>query len=102
MVPAPTSILEFGMTHNDVMCRTLRPLTWPDCAGAFPRLTIGTIGKRGEQGKAVANWGRLIFYVSDVNKRWAHLKEKGFNPERPVEASQEEDDEHVLFGRCWH
>ena len=33
MVPARTTGPEIGMLHNDFMCRTLRPLTWLDCAG---------------------------------------------------------------------
>ena len=40
-----------------------------------------------EQGKAINNRGRVIFYVSDVDKFWTYLKEKGFNPERPRDAS---------------
>ena len=39
-----------------------------------------------EQGNPVANWGRIIFYVSDVDKFWAYLKEKGFNPDKPRDA----------------
>jgi catechol 2,3-dioxygenase-like lactoylglutathione lyase family enzyme len=40
-----------------------------------------------EQGNPVAHWGRLIFYVSDVDAFWAHLKEKGLRPEAPQDAS---------------
>ena len=40
-----------------------------------------------EQGEVTANWGRIIFYVSDVDKFWAYVEEKGFNPERPKDAS---------------
>jgi len=49
-----------------------------------------------EQGKAVNNWGRVIFYVSDVDKFWTYLKEKGFNPERPRDASWGERYFHML------
>jgi catechol 2,3-dioxygenase-like lactoylglutathione lyase family enzyme len=33
-----------------------------------------------EQGNPVAHWGRLVFYVSDVDTFWAYLKEKGLRP----------------------
>ena len=39
-----------------------------------------------EQGKPVPRWGRLIFYVTDVNL-WNHLKDRGFDPEIPRDAS---------------
>jgi catechol 2,3-dioxygenase-like lactoylglutathione lyase family enzyme len=40
-----------------------------------------------EQGDGVTRWGRLIFYVTDVNAIWTHLKESGFDPEIPRNAS---------------
>jgi catechol 2,3-dioxygenase-like lactoylglutathione lyase family enzyme len=40
-----------------------------------------------EQGPSVAGWGRLIFYVADVDVFWAHLKALGCDPERPRDAS---------------
>jgi catechol 2,3-dioxygenase-like lactoylglutathione lyase family enzyme len=40
-----------------------------------------------EQGHPVTGWGRLIFHVADVDLYWAHLKEMGFDPERPRDAS---------------
>ena len=40
-----------------------------------------------EQGKPVTCWGRLIFYVTDVNALWNHLKDRGFDPEIPRDAS---------------
>ena len=49
-----------------------------------------------EQGEAITNWGRIIFYVSDVDKFWAYLKEKGFNPERPRDAGWGERYFHML------
>ena len=39
-----------------------------------------------DQGRAANNWGRIIFYVDDVDKFWAYVKEKGFNPDRPRDA----------------
>lgn len=39
-----------------------------------------------EQGNSVNNWGRIIFYVKDVDNFWAYIKEKGFNPKRPRDA----------------
>jgi len=40
-----------------------------------------------EQGEAVTRWGRLIFYVTDVDAFWTHLKERGFHPEIPRDAA---------------
>jgi catechol 2,3-dioxygenase-like lactoylglutathione lyase family enzyme len=34
-----------------------------------------------EWGEAVTHWGRLIFYVTDVDALWNHLKDRGFDPE---------------------
>lgn len=39
-----------------------------------------------EQGNPANNWGRIIFYVSDVDKFWAYLKGKGYNPAKPRDA----------------
>ena len=40
-----------------------------------------------EQGDAVPQWGRLILHVTDVDAFWEHLREKGFDPESPRDAS---------------
>ncbi len=40
-----------------------------------------------EQGNPVAEWGRLIFHVTDVDVFWAHLRLKEFHSERPRDAS---------------
>jgi catechol 2,3-dioxygenase-like lactoylglutathione lyase family enzyme len=40
-----------------------------------------------EQGDTVSRWGRLIFHVTDVDGFWTYLKERGFNPEIPRDAS---------------
>jgi hypothetical protein len=40
-----------------------------------------------EQGKPVPRWGRLIFHVTDVDALWNHLKDRGFDPEIPRDAS---------------
>jgi catechol 2,3-dioxygenase-like lactoylglutathione lyase family enzyme len=45
--------------------------------------SLRTQGEKGpilnlEQGYSVTGWGRLIFYVADVDAIWAHLREKGF------------------------
>ena len=40
-----------------------------------------------EQGDSVSRCGRLIFHVADVDAFWAYLKEKGFDPEIPRNAS---------------
>ena len=31
-----------------------------------------------EQGRSVTGWGRMIFYVADVDAIWAYLREKDF------------------------
>ena len=49
-----------------------------------------------EQGKPVNGWGRLIFHVTDVDEAWRHLKEHGFQPETPRDASWGERYFHIL------
>lgn len=39
-----------------------------------------------EQGRPSNDWGRIIFFVHDVDHFWTYLKEKGFNPEGPRDA----------------
>ncbi len=48
-----------------------------------------------EQGKPVIRWGRLIFYVTDVDALWNHLKDQGFDPEIPQDASWGERYFHI-------
>jgi catechol 2,3-dioxygenase-like lactoylglutathione lyase family enzyme len=40
-----------------------------------------------EQGRSVLGWGRMIFYVADVDAFWEYLRGKGFNPEKPQDAA---------------
>jgi len=40
-----------------------------------------------EQGRSVTGWGRMIFYVADVDAFWEHLRGKGLQPESPRDAS---------------
>ena len=40
-----------------------------------------------EEGDRVTDWGRMIFYVADVDAFWTYLKERGFHPESPRDAS---------------
>jgi catechol 2,3-dioxygenase-like lactoylglutathione lyase family enzyme len=40
-----------------------------------------------ERGKPVTRWGRLIFYVTEVDALCSHLKDRGFDPEIPRDAS---------------
>src|SRR5437667_10578911 len=40
-----------------------------------------------EHGRSVPGWGRMIFYVADVEAFWEYLRGKGFNPESPQDAS---------------
>jgi catechol 2,3-dioxygenase-like lactoylglutathione lyase family enzyme len=49
-----------------------------------------------EQGDSVSQWGRLILHVADVDAFWRHLKEKGFDPEIPRDASWGERYFHML------
>ena|SRR5215472_13777590 len=49
-----------------------------------------------ELGVAVPQWGRLIFHVSDVDALWTQLREKGFDPESPRDASWGERYFHML------
>jgi catechol 2,3-dioxygenase-like lactoylglutathione lyase family enzyme len=49
-----------------------------------------------ERGDTVARWGRLIFHVADVDALWGHLKEEGFDPEIPRDASWGERYFHML------
>ena len=49
-----------------------------------------------ELGVAAPQWGRLIFHVSDVDALWTDLREKGFDPEIPRDASWGERYFHML------
>ena len=49
-----------------------------------------------EQGDTVSRWGRLIFHFTDVDAFWMHLKDKGFDPEIPQDASWGERYFHML------
>jgi catechol 2,3-dioxygenase-like lactoylglutathione lyase family enzyme len=51
-----------------------------------------------EQGDSASRWGRLIFHVADVDALWTHLKEKGFDPEIPRDASWGERYFHITEG----
>src|SRR5438094_10528094 len=31
-----------------------------------------------QQGRATVGWGRMIFYVADVDAFWSHINDKGF------------------------
>jgi catechol 2,3-dioxygenase-like lactoylglutathione lyase family enzyme len=49
-----------------------------------------------EHGNAGNRWGRLIFHVSDVDRIWAYLREKGLHPDTPQDASWGERYFHML------
>jgi len=49
-----------------------------------------------EQVRPVPGWGRMIFYVADVDAFWEFLRGKGFNPEKPRDASWGERYFHML------
>ena len=48
-----------------------------------------------EQGRPATGWGRMIFYVPDVDAFWTYLKERGFDPEWPRDASWGERYFHI-------
>jgi catechol 2,3-dioxygenase-like lactoylglutathione lyase family enzyme len=48
--------------------------------GIYPILNL-------ERGNPVNPWGRLILHVTDVDRSWAYLIEKGLHPEAPRDAS---------------
>jgi uncharacterized glyoxalase superfamily protein PhnB len=49
-----------------------------------------------EQGDSNPKWGRLIFHVTDVDAFWVHLRDRGFDPEIPRDASWGERYFHML------
>lgn len=49
-----------------------------------------------ELGDAVGDWGRIIFYVSDVDEAWQYLTGNGFDPYRPRDAPWGERYFHML------
>ena len=61
------------------------------CEQTFQNLRSSTSNK----GECVAV-GPSIFHVADVDAFWTHLKEEGFDPERPRDASWGERYFHVL------
>jgi catechol 2,3-dioxygenase-like lactoylglutathione lyase family enzyme len=40
-----------------------------------------------EHGAVVTDWGRIIFYVADVDEFWTYLKGKRFDPPQPRDAA---------------
>ena len=62
--------------------------------------SLQTLGARDtilnlEKGHVTRDWGRIIFYVEDVDRFWAYLKEKEFNPERPRDSAWGERYFHI-------
>ena len=49
-----------------------------------------------EEGRSVAGWGRMIFYVADVDAFWEYLRGKGLHPESPRDAPWGERYFHML------
>jgi catechol 2,3-dioxygenase-like lactoylglutathione lyase family enzyme len=49
-----------------------------------------------EEGESATGWGRIIFYVDDVDVLYNHLKANGFCPGNPADASWGERYFHVL------
>jgi catechol 2,3-dioxygenase-like lactoylglutathione lyase family enzyme len=48
-----------------------------------------------QEREPMSGWGRLIFHVADVDACWRHLKERGFQPEAPCDASWNERYFHI-------
>ena len=46
-------------------------------------------------GHPMPDWGRIIFHVSDVDTFCAHLRQKGFAPDSPQDASWGERYSHM-------
>ena len=69
-----------------------------DEGSSFSSLSIGN-GESAilnlEQGRAANGWGRVIFYVDDVDACWTYLKVKGFEREKPRDAAWGERYFHV-------
>jgi catechol 2,3-dioxygenase-like lactoylglutathione lyase family enzyme len=40
-----------------------------------------------QQGRSGNEWGRIIFQLADVDMFWTYLKEKGYEPPKPEDAS---------------
>jgi catechol 2,3-dioxygenase-like lactoylglutathione lyase family enzyme len=49
-----------------------------------------------EKGHVTPVWGRIIFYVEDVDRFWAHMREKEFGPARPQDAAWGERYFHLV------
>jgi len=48
-----------------------------------------------QQGAPAADWGRIIFHVTDVDAFWKRLEEEGFRPDLPKDAAWGERYFHV-------
>lgn len=63
-----------------------------------------------QQGSPTVGCGRLIFHVTDVDAFWAYLREKGFEPQIPHDASwgerffhvRDPDSHELSFARPFH
>jgi catechol 2,3-dioxygenase-like lactoylglutathione lyase family enzyme len=66
-----------------------------DCSFTSLRSKDGHTILNLEHGNPSTQWGRLIFHVSDVDRFWAYLTEKGFHPDSPRDASWGERYFHV-------
>jgi len=52
----------------------------------FSSFNVGESILNLELGTPVTAWGRIIFYVDDVDGYWRYFKEKGLEPENPRDA----------------
>jgi hypothetical protein len=78
------AILQRCFGHGAELRRGRRLFFFARCQGReYPILNL-------EQGSPVTRWGRMIFHVADVDAFWAYLREKGFHPESPQDASWDE------------
>ena len=39
-----------------------------------------------QKARPTTDWGRMIFYVADVDSTWSYLKQEGFDPDSPRDA----------------
>lgn len=49
-----------------------------------------------EKGNPENHWGRIIFYVKDVDKLWEYLNKKGFKSSEPKNAAWNERYFHII------
>jgi catechol 2,3-dioxygenase-like lactoylglutathione lyase family enzyme len=106
MAPAieKISAITFRVSNMKAAVQFYRNLLWHGAAYGGEQASFSSLRANNsesailnlEQGDTASRWGRLIFHVTDVDAFWTHLKERGFNPEIPGDASWGERYFHML------